>query len=249
MSTIEGFRKKCVKIMPNFLRTLLRPFWRMVFIPYNKIRLMVNSKLCVKMCVGWERADFIYNKTFDYVRHSSLELVAREINENQVQGNVAELGVFQGEFAQYINRIFPDRKLYLFDTFEGFVENDMKNEKINDYHFTDAITFDETSTNIVLKKMKYKENCVIKKGYFPATAKDVEDTFAFVNIDVDLSEPTYNGLCWFYPRLEKGGYIFVHDYNHRDWTGAKVGVKKFAAEYDIPYFPLSDQGCSVVFMK
>jgi O-methyltransferase len=70
-----------------------------------------------------------------------------------------------------------------------------------------------------------------------------------VNIDVGLSEPIYNGLCWFYPRLEKGGYIFVHDFNEKDWTGAKAGVKKFVKEYGVPYFPLSDAAGSVVFMK
>jgi O-methyltransferase len=113
----------------------------------------------------------------------------------------------------------------------------------------DKDDFKETNVNIVLDKMKYKKNCIIKKGYFPETAKDVDDIFAFVNIDVDLSDPIYNGLCWFYPHLEKGGYIFVHDYNHRQWTGAKAGIKKFVKEYGIPYFPLSDISGSVVFMK
>jgi hypothetical protein len=50
------------------------------------------------MRVNWKRQDFVY-KTFDYVRCSSLELVAREIHENNVSGNVAELGVFKGDFA------------------------------------------------------------------------------------------------------------------------------------------------------
>ena len=247
MMFMYDFRKKIKE--KKVLWSLIRPFWRMFRIAYSKVKQVLNSKLCVKMCVGWKRVDFVYNKTFDYVRHSSLELVAREIYENKVQGNVAELGVFQGDFAKYINQIFPDRKLYLFDTFEGFAEEDVRIEKINEYHFLDKVTFRKTSVNIVLNKMKHRENCVIKKGYFPETAKDVEDTFAFVNIDVDLSEPIYNGLCWFYPRLEKGGYIFVHDFNNKNWAGVKASVKKFAEEYGIPYFPLSDQGCSVVFIK
>jgi O-methyltransferase len=51
---------------------------------------------------------------------SSLELVAHEIYENNVIGEVAELGVYRGDFASIINALFPDRKLYLFDTFRGF---------------------------------------------------------------------------------------------------------------------------------
>lgn len=45
---------------------------------------------------------------------------AQVINSYHLNGCVAEAGVFQGNFAKVINANFPDRKLYLFDTFEGF---------------------------------------------------------------------------------------------------------------------------------
>lgn len=45
-----------------------------------------------------------------------------------ISSSVAEAGVFRGEFAKYINQFFPDRKLYLYDTFEGFNASDMKND-------------------------------------------------------------------------------------------------------------------------
>ena len=32
----------------------------------------------------------------------------------------SELGVYRGRFARCINRLLPDRKLYLFDSFQGF---------------------------------------------------------------------------------------------------------------------------------
>jgi O-methyltransferase len=244
MDFFSKFYNVYAKVTPKFLQAMIRPFWRIFFMLPQRL---ANSKLCAKMDVGWKRSDFVY-KTFDYVRHSSLELVAREIYENNIRGNVAELGVYQGDFAKCINQIFPDKKLYLFDTFEGFTENDLQIEKSNALYHPE-FDFKNTSISSVLNKMKHKENCIVKKGYFPGTANGVDDTFSFVNIDVDLSEPIYNGLCWFYPRLEKGGYIFVHDYNHRQWTGAKAGVKKFTKEYGVPYFPLSDEAGSVVFMK
>src|SRR4029079_18426640 len=58
----------------------------------------------------------------DYIRLSTLELVAYEIDRNNILGSVAELGVYKGKFARYINQLFPNRKLYLFDTFMGFDE-------------------------------------------------------------------------------------------------------------------------------
>jgi len=205
--------------------------------------------------IGRKRKNYIYNN--DYIRCSSLELISHEIYRKNLQGNVAELGVFQGHFAKCINESFPDRKLYLFDTFEGFNEKDIKIEyngvndlKINNTPPNYIHDFSKTSIELVLKKMKYKENCIIKKGYFPETAKDVEDEFVFVSIDVDLYEPIYNGLCYFYPRLKHGGYIFIHDYNERKiYSKVKDAVRKYCNENKINFFPLSDICGSAVIIK
>jgi O-methyltransferase len=180
---------------------------------------------------------------------SSLELVAHEINENKLHGNVAELGVFRGEFAKNINISFPNRKLYLSDTFEGFDERDVNFEAEKGYSMAKKNDFFNSSIDIVLSKMKYPNVCILKKGYFPETAKDIDDKFVFVSIDVDLFEPIYQGLLFFFPRLVHGGYIFVHDYNYTRFSGTKAAVKKFATEFNISYFPLTDRCGSVIFIK
>jgi O-methyltransferase len=98
--------------------------------------------------------------------------------------------------------------------------------------------------------MKYKENCIVRKGYFPETAEDLEDEFVFVSIDADLYEPIYNGLCYFYPRLKHGGYIFIHDFNDgKTYLRVKEAVKKYCSENNIGYFPLSDNQGSAVIIK
>ena len=205
--------------------------------------------LCPIMFYKENRDNYIY-KYHDYIRISSLELVANEIYENKISGNVAELGVFQGRFAKYINQAFHDRKLYLFDTFEGFNEKDIKKEENVNGRKGVIHDFSKTNVESVLKKMRYKENCIIKKGYFPETVKDLEDSFVFVSIDVDLYEPIYNGLAYFYPRLKKGGYIFIHDFNDaKIYKGAKIAVKKYCMEHSISYFPLTDGGGSVIIVK
>ena len=55
----------------------------------------------------------------DYARFATLELLIEEVKKLDVcrEAAVAELGVFKGKTASCINRNFPDRKLYLFDTF------------------------------------------------------------------------------------------------------------------------------------
>ena len=183
-----------------------------------------------------------------YIRLSSLELVADEIHDKGVAGAVAELGVYRGRFAKKINEIFPDRSLYLFDTFTGFDAKDVQSEIANRYS-TASVDLTDTSVEVVLASMPHAEKCIVKKGYFPETASDVDDTFAFVSIDADLYEPIYQGLRFFYPRLSRGGYIFVHDYNNAEFKGARQAVRQFCQESGAAYFPLSDYAGSAVISK
>lgn len=184
----------------------------------------------------------------DLIRVSSLELIAYEIGQKKIGGAVAELGVYRGMFAKYINAFFPERKLYLFDTFEGFHEADISQEKKHGYSNAEQ-NFSKTSVKTVMEKMRYKENCVIKKGFFPETVKGLEEEFCFVSIDADLYEPIYRGLEYFYENLLEGGYIFVHDYNNKEYKGAKAAVQEFSKNRGISYFPLMDAGGTAVFLK
>ena len=184
----------------------------------------------------------------NYIRISTLELVAQEIYENNVAGNIAEVGVYKGQFAKYLNRIFPDRTLFLFDTFEGFTDEDMKVEKDNKLG-TQHQDFANTSVELVLSKMEHRDKCVVKKGWFPESLEGLEDSFCFVSLDADLYKPIYDGLEYFYPRLSKGGYIFVHDYNNKNYEGAKSAVKTFCKKMNITCVPMSDTWGSAIITK
>ena len=109
--------------------------------------------------------------------------------------------------------------------------------------------FSKTNIDIVLSKMTYKENVIIKKGFFPESAVGVEDKFVFVSIDADLFDPIYQGLVFFYDKLCKGGVILVHDYNNIEYKGAKAAVEEFSEKYNVSFFPLSDHCGSAVFLK
>ena len=184
----------------------------------------------------------------DYIRLSTLELAADEINSKNLQGNVAELGVYKGKFARYINQYFPERDFYLFDTFEGFNKKDINTEVTKNFSLGNQ-DFSNTSTEEVLGRMPYRSKCIIKKGYFPETANGLNDNFVFVSIDTDLYDPIYNGLVFFYPRLVKGGYIFIHDYNNDSYKGAKQAVDKFCAENNISKVPIPDSAGTAIIVK
>jgi O-methyltransferase len=246
MSSNNALRKSGLR------KTVSRLFNRSIF----------SRKFGVAICgtrekgMGRKRADYVFD--WDFLRSSSLEYVSIEIYDKKIYGNVAELGVARGDFAEKINMAFPDRKLYLFDTFEGYNEKDVENERALNYKGVgDTINalnkqkgyYLNTSEEIVLQRMKFRENCIIRKGYFPETANGIEDKFVFVNIDVGLYQPVYNGLKYFYPRLVKGGYIFISAYSSTYFLETKQAIRKYCEEEGITLFPLSDLSGSAIIMK
>lgn len=187
--------------------------------------------LFLKNC---EKNDMLqgYMRT-DYVRIKCFELVVKEMRKRKVRGSVAELGVFRGEFAQFINAAFPEKTLYLFDTFEGFNANEALQEKKNGNCSDSFIeAYKNTNIDIVLNRMTNLDSVVIKQGFFPESLGGLEDSFAFVSLDADFEESIYQGLVYFYPRMEKGGYIFIHDYSS-DLLGVEKAVDRFEKDNGI----------------
>lgn len=185
---------------------------------------------------------------FDYVRYRTLELCAEEIVLKNVKGNIAEVGVYRGNFAEKMNLLFPEKKIYLFDTFEGFDQKDVELEKMNNFSPGNQ-NFSDTSVQLVLNKMRYKENAIVKKGFFPETAANLDDIFCFVSLDADLYQPIIEGLRFFYPKLQNGGYIFIHDFNNEEYKGARKAVMEFCDENNINYLPIPDNGGSAIISK
>lgn len=182
------------------------------------------------------------------VRLSILRLLADEINIKKIEGNIAELGVYRGYVAREMNALFKDRKLYLFDTFEGFDKRDTEIE--NKYENIIAVSgkFSDTSIEEVRNILPYPEQAVFCKGYFPNTAGKIDDRFALVSLDADLYLPTYEGLKYFYPRLSKGGCILIHDFNSSQFPNVKKAVEDFSKEADFRIIPLCDLHGSAVII-
>ena len=206
---------------------------------YDEVRKKVYSIISSSQIVDLFEIKPLYKKDSRLI---SLELASREIYKNGVAGSVAEVGVYRGYFAEYINEFFYDRKFYLFDTFSGFDNRDIEIEQKNHYsHFTSGELFMDTDISIVLDKMRYKDNCRFIKGYFPDSAINLpEETFCFVHLDTDLYAPILAGLRYFYPKLSAGGYIFIHDFNGLTCKGVRRAVKEFCDEVGIGYVCLPD---------
>lgn len=130
---------------------------------------------------------FLHVKTgWDYVRHAMLGLASHRILLDSIPGDFAEAGVWRGDCARFLHRFAPDRDLYLFDTFEGFL-----NEK--------DTRFQDTTVEHVVENVGEPHHTVhIRKGYFPESAVGLEgNTFALVSLDLDTFEGILAGWEFF----------------------------------------------------
>jgi O-methyltransferase len=186
--------------------------------------------------------------SFDWGRNTAFELMADQISAKNLGGACAELGVYKGDQARIIGKLFPHKILYLFDTFEGFAPADLAVETAG-FSVSTSQDFANTSLDEILPKIDNHDRLRVKRGFFPDSAADLEDEFCFVSLDVDLYSPTLAGLEYFYPRLLRGGAIFVHDYNNARYRGVRVAVDEFIERTGCPAVPIPDSAGSMVIPK
>ena len=188
-------------------------------------------------------------KTFD-PRYATMRLLAEQINEQNIPGDAAELGVYKGAFASRINAAFPDRTLHLFDTFEGFADVDLETERKGKLSKAKAGDFSDTSAETVRQTLPHPEKAVFYKGFFPDTFSTCRaGCFAFVSIDADLYAPTSAALPIFWEKLSRGGVLMIHDVNSTQFYGVKKAVDEFCAEKGILTMPVCDLHGSVILRK
>ncbi len=193
---------------------------------------------------GWESPLSSRELENDYVRMRTLEALCRELED--VPGAAAELGVYRGAFAACINLLLPDRTLYLFDTFEGFDPGEAPAEAPG---LVQAHRNAEAQS--VLRRMPFPEKVTVKQGLFPDSLGGLEDRFALVSLDADLEESTLSGLRWFYPRLNPGGFLLLHDYNSRLLPGVRLALRRYESELGrrLPSVPLCDLNGTLVLCR
>ena len=199
---------------------------------------------------------FSLSKTIS-LKTAAIRRLSRRLDELGVEGAAADLGAWYGDISWQINAMMPDRKLYLFDTFSGYDRRDTDIEKekglskaqSGDYapteygkeHFRDRL----------MSRLPHPEKVDIREGWFPETAYDLEDEkYAFVHIDTGLYQPTYSGIQYFFPRMNRGGVILVSGYTDGKTQSVYRAVRDLEEKYGaFLIIPLSDEEGSIVIVK
>jgi O-methyltransferase len=140
-----------------------------------------------------------------------------------------------------------DRKIYLADTFEGFAETQFENgmgegkEK----------AFKDTSLDAARTVVGDYFGIRWILGVFPHSATDEmrAEQYSFVSIDCDIYEPIMEGLKFFWPRMNVGGMVFVHDYSSGHWPGATRAVNEFCQTNGVRGVLLADMAGSFVLVR
>ena len=173
-----------------------------------------------------------------YRRRRRFRSLANALNRIKgLDGDIAECGCLWGLSAYVISchmqlfaKSFDGNGFHIFDSFEGLsepLELDRQGAEgrvkasMRKGHF--AASLDIVARNLtVFPGIKYY------RGWIPSRFHEVRThKFRFVNLDVDLYEPTRDSIMFFYPRLVPGGIIISDDYN---WPGCREAICECAAK-------------------
>jgi hypothetical protein len=186
------------------------------------------------------------NNSGDLARLYALMLNVKQVLAEGVPGEMAELGVYRGNSAAvlaYYART-SGRRLYLFDTFEGFDARDLQG-----VDRSRGEDFSVTSLSLV-RQLVGEQGVVYVPGYFPQSIPpDIAERFSVVHLDCDLYAPMQAGLVFFYPRLSPGGLLLLHDYSSGYFPGAKQAIDEFVAKIPENLVLLPDKSGSAVVRK
>jgi hypothetical protein len=160
----------------------------------------------------------------DVVRGYMLYQFLRDVCN--LEGAVAEVGVWRGGTSQLMTAVLPHKETYLFDTFAGLPE--ISPDFDRDYHSKGQ--FSDTSDEDVRRLFSKQEMVKVIKGVFPLSVKDNERypaNFCFVHIDVDLYQSAKDCCEYFYQRLVPGGVMIFDDYGFGTCPGVRQAVDEF----------------------
>jgi len=164
-------------------------------------------------------------------------------SQSNLEGDMAEVGVYQGGSAKIICEAKQKARLHLFDTFSGLPPVSDKDTHFGTKFWQDN-EFGNTSEESVKKYLSKYDSVFLYKGIFPETSDPIKDSkFSFVHLDVDLYQSTRDCLEFFYPRLIKGGIILTHDYHS---NGVQIAFKEYFQNMKIPIIELTGSQCMII---
>jgi hypothetical protein len=202
----------------------------------------------------WEIYNFCkpYTKT-GIERMYALYCAVNNILINNIPGDFVECGVWRGGSSRLIGKMLSEkgitnRKIYLYDTFEGMTPPTEDDKDLNGYMADKLMKESEEEdkgTTIwcvadlqdVQQNMESTglplDNIVLVKGKVEDTIPDTvpEGPIALLRLDTDWYDSTKHELVHLYPKLEINGILIIDDYGH--WQGCRKATDEYFNENKI----------------
>jgi hypothetical protein len=173
----------------------------------------------------------------------AMYIIAHLHQSLRADGDVCEFGVAQGATSALLaNEIRPsDKRLWLFDSFQGLPAPTEKDVLINDIFGLGSMERYAGTMASPVEMVKQRLGAIdfpmsrvrIVPGFIEETIKSsaLPQKICFAYVDFDFYEPILTTLNWLRPRLAAGGAVIVDDYGFFS-SGAKTAVDEFIAGAD-----------------
>lgn len=151
-------------------------------------------------------------------------------------GHIVEFGAYRGGSALFMARVckelFPDTRVYAFDTFEGMPETDMYRDAHRKGDFADT-NMDEIQR--IADKYGLSDNIVLVKGLFEESAPDILPKIGSIrlnHVDCDIySAVKYSYECSI-QHMVPGGFWVFDDALYGSCIGAMEGIEELLIQRD-----------------
>lgn len=183
-------------------------------------------------------------KTYTKSSNERLEAMAgaiRIIDENGIEGDIVECGVWRGGNIILSRKMSPGRVCWLYDTFTGMTEPEDVDAKSNgkkaseSYHKKMRSGGKWAGVSVEDVKSNLKETGTFDEGLLKFVVGPVEktllvdsnlpDKIAILRLDTDWYRSTKIELEALFPRLSVGGVLIIDDFGH--WMGARKAVDDY----------------------
>jgi O-methyltransferase len=156
-------------------------------------------------------------------RMYALYQAVRHVHVASTPGDVVECGVWRGGSSMLAAMTLDsvgdrERRLWLYDTFEGMSEPTGADVALSGERMTEGWE----ATGYPEDRMEFIEGKV--EDTLPRLAPD---RIAVLRLDTDWYESTRHELEHLWPRLSPGGVLILDDYGH--WQGFRQAVDEFLA--------------------
>lgn len=227
--------------------SIVNPNWKTFFLfPLDKMlrkrNFSINKLKYVNKDERIEGLDWpAHAKTMiGYKRLTNIEYCIWKINEDGIEGDLIETGVWRGGAAIFMKAVLNelkiyDKKLWLADSFQGLPKPNNKYaiDKLSNLHKQKIlkVSKEEVENNFRLYDL-LDDQVKFIEGWFDETLpKAPIEKLSLLRLDGDLYESTIIALQSLYPKLAIGGFVIIDDFNAFQFC--KKAVLDYRLENDI----------------